>query len=184
MIWPTMKRTRQKLKRPRKEPQPGLKLCKRKKKFSFPAPSTNSASRFSGASGSFPPAGSYFRPQGRYSGNIFRGSDLCFVSSAPYVFTKVVRQLVKYWRGRGDLILVYLDDGIGGHMSVERSRILSDSVRQDLASSGFTANDDKSMWVGTYSEVSFPGIHFRFWRSINSNSSNLSSFLVYKITKL
>ena len=31
-------------------------------------------------------------------------------------------------------------------MSVERSRILSDSVRHDLASSGFTVNDDKSIW--------------------------------------
>ncbi|XP_068732551.1 uncharacterized protein [Montipora capricornis] len=38
------------------------------------------------------------------------------------------------------------DDGIGGNMSVERSRILSDSVRHDLASSGFTVNDDKSIW--------------------------------------
>ena len=71
------------------------------------------------------------------------------LTSAPYVFTKVVRQLVKYWRGRGNLILMYLDDGIGGDMSVERSRILSDSVRQDLASSGFTANDDKSVWEPT-----------------------------------
>ena len=40
------------------------------------------------------------------------------LTSAPYVFTKVVRQLVKYWRGRGDLILMYLDDGIGGDRSV------------------------------------------------------------------
>ena len=41
MIWPTMKRTPQKLKRPRKEPQPGLKLCKRKRRNlapSFPFP--------------------------------------------------------------------------------------------------------------------------------------------------
>ena len=71
------------------------------------------------------------------------------LSSAPYVFTKVVRQLVKYWRGRGYIILMYLDDGIGGDMSVERARILSDSVRQDLASSGFTVNDDKSIWDPT-----------------------------------
>ena len=35
-------------------------------KFSFSAPSPNSASRFGGAFGYFPPAGSYFRPQGRY----------------------------------------------------------------------------------------------------------------------
>ena len=68
------------------------------------------------------------------------------LSSAPYVFTKVVRQLVKYWRGRGNLILMYLDDGIGGDMSVERARILSNSVCEDLALSGFTANNDKSIW--------------------------------------
>ena len=68
------------------------------------------------------------------------------LTSALYVLTKGVRQLVKYWRGRGDLILMSLDDGIGGDMSVERSRILSNSVRQDLASSGFTPNDDKSIW--------------------------------------
>jgi len=30
------------------------------------------------------------------------------LTSAPYVFTEVVRQLVKYWRGRGNLILMYL----------------------------------------------------------------------------
>ena len=48
-----------------------------------------------------------------------------------------------------DLSLLYRDDGIGGEMSVERSRILSISVRQDLASSGFTANDDKSIWEPT-----------------------------------
>ena len=41
MIWPTMKRTPQKLKRPRKEPQPDLKLFKRKRRnlapnFPFP----------------------------------------------------------------------------------------------------------------------------------------------------
>ena len=46
---------------------------------------------------------------------------------------------------------LHLDDGFVGDMSVELelSRILSDSVRQDLASSGFTANDDKSIWEPT-----------------------------------
>ena len=60
-----------------------LKTLQEKKKrsgtkFSFSMPVPNSASRFGGASGSFPPVGSYFRSQGRYSGNIFRGSNLCF----------------------------------------------------------------------------------------------------------
>ena len=72
-----------KIKKAEKRAAASLKSLHEKKKksdtkFSFPAPSPNSASRFGGASGSFPPAGSYFRPQGRYSGNIFRGSDLSF----------------------------------------------------------------------------------------------------------
>ena len=69
--------------------------------------------------------------------------------SAPYVFTKVLRQLVKYWRGRGHLTLMYLNDGLGGDTSFESAKSLSDTVRQDIVSSGFTPNDDKSVWQPT-----------------------------------
>ena len=69
--------------------------------------------------------------------------------SAPYVSTKVLRQLVKYWRGRGHLTLMYLDDGLGGDTSFESTKSLSDAVRQDIVSSGFTPNDDKSVWQPT-----------------------------------
>ena len=82
------------------------------------------------------------------------------LTSGPYVFTKVVRQLVKYWRGCGHLTLMYLDDGIGRDMSVDLAKILSDSVRQDLAPCGFTPNDDKND-LENYTEVSFPWIRFR-----------------------
>jgi hypothetical protein len=34
------------------------------------------------------------------------------LSSACYIFTKVVRPLVKFWRSKGFLIVVYLDDGL------------------------------------------------------------------------
>lgn len=72
-----------KIKKAKRRAAARLKTLQEKKKrsgtkFSFSAPVPNSASRFGGASGSFPLVGSYFRPQGRYSGNIFRGSDLCF----------------------------------------------------------------------------------------------------------
>ena len=69
--------------------------------------------------------------------------------SAPYVFTKVLRQLVKYWRGRGHLTFMYLDDGSGGDTSFESAKSLSDTSRQDIVSSGFTPNDDKSVWQPT-----------------------------------
>ena len=87
------------------------------------------------------------------------------LTSAPYVFTKVVRQLVKYWRGRGNLVLMYLDDGTRGDMSVESARILSVKILLRLVSQLTTTNQ-----FGNYSEVSFPGILFRFWRRFNSDS--------------
>ena len=72
-----------KIKRAEKRATARLKTLQEKKKkpgtkFSFSAPSPNNASRFGGVSSCFPPGGSYFRPQGRYSGNIFKGSALCF----------------------------------------------------------------------------------------------------------
>ena len=42
------------------------------------------------------------------------------LSTAPYVFTKLLRPVVAYWRSNGIKISVYLDDGIGA----DRSRSL------------------------------------------------------------
>ena len=69
MIWPTMKDA-SKIKKAEERSAAKLKTLQEKNKksdtkCSFSAPSPNSASRFGGASGSFPPAGIYFRPQGR-----------------------------------------------------------------------------------------------------------------------
>lgn len=63
------------------------------------------------------------------------------LTSAPYIFTKVMRQLVKFWRGRGHLALMYLDDGIGGNLSFQSAKNISVQVRNDLTSAGFTPND-------------------------------------------
>ena len=34
-----------------------------------------------------------------------------------YIFSKVVREIVKYWRAKGLKIIMYLDDGLGGGYS-------------------------------------------------------------------
>ena len=47
-------------------------------KFSSSAPSSNNYSRIASASSLFSSSTSFFRPQSRYYGNIFRGFDLCF----------------------------------------------------------------------------------------------------------
>ena len=67
--------------------------------------------------------------------------------SAPYVFTKVLRQLVKYWRGCGHLTLMYLNDGLGGDTSFESDKSLSDC--HDTVLSSFTPNNDQSVWQPT-----------------------------------
>ena len=39
---------------------------------------------------------------------------LCFwISSGPYIFSKLLRPLVKHWRAQGIKIAVFLDDGAG-----------------------------------------------------------------------
>ena len=82
---------------------------------------------------------------------------------------------------------MYLDDGIGGDMPAERARILSDSVRQDLVSCGFTPNDDKSIWEPTQKLV-FLGSVLDFDKGLVQIPKLRilklkSSFLVFKITR-
>lgn len=68
------------------------------------------------------------------------------LSSAPYVFTKLLRPLVKYWRTAGIHIIVYLDDGWGIE-TVRLCKIISDKVRADLIKAGFVLNHEKCIWV-------------------------------------
>ena len=71
------------------------------------------------------------------------------ISTAPYVFTKVIRPLVKYWRSNGIKICVYLDDGLGVEKSHNKAIESSSFVRKSLEMSGFVANSAKSIWDPT-----------------------------------
>ena len=70
------------------------------------------------------------------------------LSPAPYVFTKVMRQLTKYWRQKGIRIVLYIDDGLGGAGTFNRALTVSQQVKSDLISCGFTPNQ-KSVWIPT-----------------------------------
>ena len=83
------------------------------------------------------------------------------LTSAPSVFTKVLRQLIKFWRGNGHRVLLYLDDGIGGHFSQTSANQLSIQVRQDIIACGFTASDEKSVWKPTQL-ITFLGVILNF----------------------
>ena len=68
------------------------------------------------------------------------------LSSACYAFTKLLRPLVGYWRGQGMRVVLYLDDGIVAAEGLDKANQASGRVRQDLASAGFIANEQKSQW--------------------------------------
>ena len=109
--------------------------------------------------------------------------------SAPYVFTKVLRQLVKYWRDCGHLSLMYLNDGLGGDMSFESTKSLSDTVWNDIVLSSFTPNNDKSVWKPTQ-KLAFLGTVLDFEEGFiliperRILSLNHPSFPVFRRTRL
>ena len=75
------------------------------------------------------------------------------LSSAPYLFTKLMRPLVKYWRSRGLYCIVYLDDGVIMDSTLEKTQRASHLVYGDLVASGFVINQEKSIWCPVQSIV-------------------------------
>ena len=68
------------------------------------------------------------------------------MSSAPYIFSKLVRSLVNYWCGLGRRVVTFLDDGIGRSPDYASCLVLSRLCRSDLDSAGFFVNLQKSVW--------------------------------------
>ena len=60
------------------------------------------------------------------------------LASAPYVFTKIQKALVKHWREQCIRIFTYLDDGAA-----------SRRVAEDIAASGFVVHPEKHCWEPT-----------------------------------
>ena len=64
------------------------------------------------------------------------------LSTACYVFTKLMRPLVKRWRSLGLRCVVYIDDGICGHISVAKMSGQK-VVEVDLKKTERPVNSDK-----------------------------------------
>ena len=73
------------------------------------------------------------------------------LSTAPHIFTKVVKPLEKHWRYMGICIAIFLDDGWSTNKSSDQCYFDAKSVRTDLISAGFVPNDEKSYWDPTQS---------------------------------
>ena len=69
------------------------------------------------------------------------------LSTACYVFTKLLRPLVKHWRSHGRRAIVYIDDGICAASNVWEAEQHSAAIQSDLTKAGFVLNLDKSRLV-------------------------------------
>ena len=68
------------------------------------------------------------------------------LSSAPYLFTKFFKPLIRHWRSQGFRIVLFLDDGAGCENDFDTTRAVSDAVRHNLLNAGIVPNVDKSIW--------------------------------------
>ena len=68
------------------------------------------------------------------------------LSSAPYLFTKLLRPVITSWRCKGIPMVTFLDDGLGGGASKMKAKINSLTVHADLLKFGFVINEEKSIW--------------------------------------
>lgn len=68
------------------------------------------------------------------------------LSSAPYLFTKLLRPVITSWRCKGIPMVLFLDDGLGGGASEMKAKINSLTVHADLLKFGFVINEGKSIW--------------------------------------
>ena len=62
---------------------------------------------------------------------------------------QALRPPVKYWRGRGLQVLLYLDNGIVAVAGEEAAKLASQQVREDLVKAGLVEHPAKCIWEPT-----------------------------------
>jgi len=70
--------------------------------------------------------------------------------TALYLFIKLMRPLIKLWRGKGLKEIIYLDHGIVSVKEEHQAREASVLVKRDLEYVGFVINIEKSCWVPSH----------------------------------
>ena len=66
------------------------------------------------------------------------------LATACYVFTKLLRPLVKRWRSLGLRVVIYIDDGICAATSIDKGKADTGIIVRDLDKAGFILNMEKS----------------------------------------
>ena len=79
--------------------------------------------------------------------NLFVFNVLPFgMSTVPYIFTKVLKPVINYWRSTGRRVSMFFDDGLGGNSCKGSASTDTIAVRADLARLGFFLSVDKCVW--------------------------------------
>ena len=68
------------------------------------------------------------------------------IRTAGHIFTKMLKVVVSFLRARGHKVIMFLDDGIGGHQDLSLAVKSSDYTRQTLGKFGFLLADEKCNW--------------------------------------
>ena len=63
------------------------------------------------------------------------------LSTAPYIFTKLLKPPISHWRGSSKMICIFLDDGLGGNSSKGAK-----AVKENLGRLGFILSENKCAW--------------------------------------
>lgn len=90
--------------------------------------------------------------QQTYLGFSWKNKFYCFsvlvfgLASSPYLFSKCLRAMVKFWRQNAINIVLYLDDGFGMASSYAHCERDSEFVKKSLIDAGFLINEEKSIF--------------------------------------
>ena len=94
----------------------------------------------------------------KYLGFCWKGQYYVFkvlpfgLSTACYVFTKLLRPLVRYWRSQGIRVVLYIDDGIIAFPSLEVASDAVEGIIRDIRKAGLTVNE-KNLDLFHHSDV-------------------------------
>ena len=105
------------------------------------------------------------------------------LSKGTYIFTKVMRPLVKHWCSQALRIVVYLDDDLGVCATKDTCLQQSLLVHSDLISPGLVPNKDKCMWIPVQL-IRWRDFHWDFARGLLSIPEDKISVLLASIREV
>ena len=104
------------------------------------------------------------------------------LTSTPFLFTKVMRCLVTFWRAQEIKISVFIDDGLGSADKVQ-SNIHSLVVKKSLTEAGFVINTQKSIWQ-PQRELTWLGVNIKLDKLCFSIPQTRTESIFFSLEKI